>query len=141
MDGIILAVIIFVAIAGPTLLALALYWRNNPDRRLSWRRAAEEAANTDPEHFRRPSAQWLFFGSGGDSSGGGRRRGRQRGRFQLIASSVRGSNPAPCCLAVRGPCGEGSLTCDSYWPGVTAGARRGPAVPGAARTQRGPASL
>ena len=74
MDAIILAVIIFVAIAGPTLLALALYWRNNPDRRLSWRRAAENAADTDPEHFRRPSAQWLFFGGGGgssDSGGGG----------------------------------------------------------------------
>jgi hypothetical protein len=74
MDAIILAVIIFVAIAGPTLLALALYWRNNPDRRLSWRRAAEEAADTDPEHFRRPSAQWLSFGGGGgssDSGGGG----------------------------------------------------------------------
>jgi uncharacterized membrane protein YgcG len=71
MDAIMLAVIIFVAIAGPTLLALVLYWRNNPDRRRSWRRAAEDAADTDPEHFRRPSAQWLSFGSGGDSSGGG----------------------------------------------------------------------
>ena len=64
MDAIILAIIIFVAIAGPTLLALLLYWRNNPDRRRSWRRAAQDAADTDPEHFRRPSAQWLFFGSG-----------------------------------------------------------------------------
>jgi hypothetical protein len=71
MDAIILAVIIFVAIAGPSLLALMLYWRNHPDRRRSWRRAAEDAADTDPEHFRRPSAQWLFFGSGGDSSRGG----------------------------------------------------------------------
>jgi hypothetical protein len=43
--------IAFVAIAGPSILALVLYWRNNPDRRLSWRRAAD----TDPEHFRRPS--------------------------------------------------------------------------------------
>jgi uncharacterized membrane protein YgcG len=76
MDAIILAIVIFVAIAGPSILALVLYWRNNywrnnPDRRLSWRRAAENAAGTDPEHFRRPSAQWLFFGGGGASSGGG----------------------------------------------------------------------
>ena len=69
MDVMTLA-IAFVAIAGPSILALVLYWRNNPDRRLSWRRAAEDAADTDPEHFRRPSAQWLFFGSGGDSGGG-----------------------------------------------------------------------
>jgi hypothetical protein len=71
MDAIILAIVIFVAIAGPSILALVLYWRNNPDRRLSWRRAAENAADTDSEHFRRPSAQWLFFGGGGASSGGG----------------------------------------------------------------------
>jgi hypothetical protein len=68
MDVITLA-IAFVAIAGPNLLALALYWRNNPDRRLSWR-AAENTADTDPEHFRRPSGQWLFF-MGGDDGGGG----------------------------------------------------------------------
>jgi uncharacterized membrane protein YgcG len=71
MDVILLAIIGFVAIAGPTLLALLLYRRNNPDRRLSWRQAAENAADTDPAHFRGPSAQWLFFMGGGDSSGGG----------------------------------------------------------------------
>jgi hypothetical protein len=74
MDAITLA-IAFVAIAGPAILALVLYWRNNPDRRLSWRRAAENSADTDPEHFRRPSGQaWLFFMGGGDGSsdsGGG----------------------------------------------------------------------
>jgi hypothetical protein len=70
MDVITLA-IAFVGIAGPTLLALVLYWRNNPDRRLSWRRAAEDAADTDPAHFRRPSGRWLFFMGGGDSGGGG----------------------------------------------------------------------
>ena len=70
MDLITLAIISFVAIAGPTILTLMLYWRNNPDRRLSWRRAAENTADTDPEHFRRPSAQWLFFRGGGDSGGG-----------------------------------------------------------------------
>ena len=69
MDVMTLA-IAFVAIAGPSLLALVLYWRNNPDRRLSWRRAAEDAADTDPELFRRPSGQWLFFMGGGDSGGG-----------------------------------------------------------------------
>jgi hypothetical protein len=62
MDVIILAIIGFVAIAGPAILTLLLYWRDNPDRRLSWRRAAENSADTDPEHFRRPSGQaWLFF--------------------------------------------------------------------------------
>jgi uncharacterized membrane protein YgcG len=71
MEIITLAIIGFAAIAGPTLLALLLYWRNNPDRRLSWRQAAENAADTDPAHFRRPSGQWLFFMSGGDSGGGG----------------------------------------------------------------------
>jgi predicted MFS family arabinose efflux permease len=70
MDVMTLA-IAFVAIAGPSILALVLYWRNNPDRRRSWRRAAEDAADTDPEHFRRPSVQWLFFGGGGNSGGGG----------------------------------------------------------------------
>jgi hypothetical protein len=70
MDLITLAIISLVAIAGPTLLSLMLYWRDNPDRRLSWRRAAENTADTDPEHFRRPSAQWLFFMGGGDSGGG-----------------------------------------------------------------------
>jgi hypothetical protein len=63
--------IAFVAIAGPSILALVLYWRNNPDRRLSWRRAAEDAADTDPAHFRHPSGQWLLFMGGGDSGGGG----------------------------------------------------------------------
>jgi uncharacterized membrane protein YgcG len=71
MDAITLAITL-VAIAGPAILALVLYWRNNPDRRLSWRRAAENSADTDPEHFRRLSGQaWLFFMIGGDSSGGG----------------------------------------------------------------------
>jgi hypothetical protein len=71
MEIITLAIIGFVAIAGPTVLALLVYWRNNPDRRLSWRQAAENAADTDPAHFRRPSGQWLFFMGGGDSSTGG----------------------------------------------------------------------
>jgi hypothetical protein len=61
MDSITLAITL-VAIAGPAILALVLYWRNNPDRRLSRRRAAENSADTDPEHFRRLSGQaWLFF--------------------------------------------------------------------------------
>lgn len=70
MEIIPLAIIGIVAIAGPTVLTLLLYWRNNPDRRLSWRQAAENAADTDPAHFRRPSGQWLFFMSGSDSIGG-----------------------------------------------------------------------
>jgi hypothetical protein len=66
----ILLVIAVVALAGPTLLAIVLYRRNNPDRRLSWRQAAENTADTDPAHFRRPSAQWLFFMGGRDGGGG-----------------------------------------------------------------------
>jgi uncharacterized membrane protein YgcG len=76
MDAIVFAIIIVVAIAGPSVLALVRYWRANPDRRLSWRRVAENAGDTDPEHFRRPSWQaWPFMGGGhsggGDSGGGG----------------------------------------------------------------------
>ena len=56
MDAIILAVIIFVAIAGPSILALVLYWRNNPDRRRSWGGGGEEGDENETEHFRRPSA-------------------------------------------------------------------------------------
>jgi uncharacterized membrane protein YgcG len=70
MDVMTLA-IAFVAIAGPSILALVLDWRNNPDRRLSRRRAAENTADTDPAHFRRPSVQWLFSMGGGDGGGGG----------------------------------------------------------------------
>jgi hypothetical protein len=69
MDGVMFAIIIFLAIAGPTLLAL--YWWRNPDRRLSWRRALEESSGADRDHFRRPSWRtgWPFMG-GGDSRGG-----------------------------------------------------------------------
>jgi hypothetical protein len=72
MDGVMFGLIIFLAIAGPTLLALALYWWRNPDRRLSWRRALEESSDADRDHFRRPSWRtgWPFMG-GGDSGGGG----------------------------------------------------------------------
>jgi hypothetical protein len=73
MDGVMFGLIIFLAIAGPTLLALGLYWWRNPDRRLSWRRALEESSEEDREHFRRPS--WRTGGlppmGGGDSGGGG----------------------------------------------------------------------
>ena len=61
-------VIAFVAIAGPTLLALVLYRRNNPDRRPS--------ADTDPEHIPHPAwwQPWRSIGgtgSGRGSNGGG----------------------------------------------------------------------
>jgi hypothetical protein len=89
MDAIILAVIIFVAIAGPTLLALALYWRNNPDRRLSWRRAAENAADTDPGAL--PASKCavaVLRGWRRQQRQRRRRRRRRRRRFQPIASST-----------------------------------------------------
>jgi hypothetical protein len=73
MDGIIFGIIIVLAVAGPTLLALGLYWWRNPDRRLSWRRALEESSDADRDHFRRPSWRTggLPFMGGGDSGGGG----------------------------------------------------------------------
>jgi hypothetical protein len=52
----------------------------------------------------------------------------------------RDSNPAPCCFAIRGRGGGCRVTCDACSPAVTARARREPAVPDAARTQRGPGS-
>jgi len=63
MNGVMLGIIIFLAVAGPTLLALALYWWRNPDRRLSWRRALEESSDADRDHFRQPSClsgRWLM---------------------------------------------------------------------------------
>jgi hypothetical protein len=64
MDGVILGLIIFLAIAGPTLLALALYRRNNPDR--------PPSANTDPEHIPHPAwwQPWRSIGRSGSNSGG-----------------------------------------------------------------------
>jgi hypothetical protein len=72
MDGVMFGIIIFLAIAGPTLLALALSSWRNPDRRLSWRRALQESSEADRDQFRRPSWRggWPFMG-GGDSGGGG----------------------------------------------------------------------
>ena len=60
----------------------------------------------------------------GQRAGGGCRRGDL--------------NPAPGYSAVRGRSGECLVTCDSRSPTPPARARRGPAVPDAVRTQRGP---
>jgi hypothetical protein len=67
----------------------------------------------------------------------------QRPRFRISRSAdgLRGSNPVPCCFAVRGRDGRRPLTCDADLPMLTARARRGPVVPDAVRTQHGPASL
>ena len=91
--------IAFVAIAGPSILALVLYWRNNPDRRLSWRRAAEDAADTDPAHFRHPSGQWLLFMGGGDSGGG---RAEAAGAT-AAANRQLAEGFEPCPLVLRRP--------------------------------------
>jgi hypothetical protein len=69
MKTILVAIIAIVAIAGPTLLALGLFWRRNPDRRLPWRRALQESSDADREPFRGPSWQGPVIG-GGDSGGG-----------------------------------------------------------------------
>jgi hypothetical protein len=50
------------------------------------------------------------------------------------------SKPPPPCADGRGAGHEGGMTCSSEIPLVTAHGRPGPAVPGAVRTQRGPAS-
>jgi hypothetical protein len=68
---ILVLIIAIAAIAGPTLLALRLFWRRNPDRRLSWRRALQESSDADREHFRGPSWQGPVIGGGGGDSGGG----------------------------------------------------------------------
>jgi hypothetical protein len=61
------------------------------------------------------------------------------GTWRQLERSRRGdlNPPSPCC-AYRGPGRGGALTCRSPQPVVTAPARPGPAVPDAARTQRGP---
>ena len=66
MDGVIFGLIVFLAIAGPSLLALALYRRNNPDRRPS--------ADTDPEHLPHPAwwQPWRSIGGSGSNRGGDR---------------------------------------------------------------------
>jgi hypothetical protein len=74
------------AIAGPSILALVLYWRNNPDRRLSWRRASRGRRRHRPGAL--PASEWAVAvlhewgrqrrrggsdsggGSGGDGGGG-----------------------------------------------------------------------
>jgi len=70
MDVITLAIIGFVAIAGPTILALMLYWRDNPDQRPSWRRALEHSRDTEPEHF--PGITYLSGRPGRPARRGGR---------------------------------------------------------------------
>jgi hypothetical protein len=71
VNTILVAIIAIVAIAGPTILALALFWRRNPDRRLSWRRALDASSDADREHFRGPSWQGPFIGGGGGGGDGG----------------------------------------------------------------------
>jgi hypothetical protein len=67
---------------------------------------------------------------------GGRRCGRRP--VEQDWSGLRGSNPVQCFSAVQGRSGGPPMTCDPHSPTMTARARRGPAVPDAMRTQRGP---
>jgi hypothetical protein len=71
MEIITLAIIGFVAIAGPTILAIVLYRRNNPNRRPS--------ADADPEHFPRPAWWQPWRSIGWTGSGGGRNSGSNSG--------------------------------------------------------------
>jgi hypothetical protein len=70
MDGVMFGIIIFLAIAGPTLLALGLYWRRNPDR---WRRAREASRDADRQPVPPPSwwQPWRSIGGRDSSDGGG----------------------------------------------------------------------
>jgi hypothetical protein len=58
-----------------------------------------------------------------------------------IRRRLRGSNPVRCCFSVRRRSRRRPAACHPYLPTVTARAHRGPAAPGAVRTQRGPGSL
>jgi hypothetical protein len=60
---------------------------------------------------------------------------------RCLGSGQVGFEPGVRLLRRPGRSGERSVTCDSDSPTVSARAHRGPAVPGAVRTQRGPASL
>ena len=72
MDGVVLGIIIFLAIAGPTLLALGLYWWRNPDR---WRRAREASRDADRQPVPPPSWWQPWRSIGGSGSNSGRDRG------------------------------------------------------------------
>jgi uncharacterized membrane protein YgcG len=73
MDAIILAIIIVVAIAGPSVLALVLYRRFNPTHRVRWRDADRELPHRDwrPGLFYMGRGDSGGGGGGGDSGGGG----------------------------------------------------------------------
>ena len=62
----------------------------------------------------------------------------RKGQHAHAGRWVRDSNPAPGCFAVQGRGGGCLVTCDCRSPTVTARDHRGPAVPDAVRTQRGP---
>jgi hypothetical protein len=51
MDTIVLAIIIVAIVAGPSVLALVLYRRRNPGRRLRWRRTSEDLDAPKPRGF------------------------------------------------------------------------------------------
>jgi hypothetical protein len=51
MDAIVLAIIIVAIVAGPSVLALVLYQRRNPGRRLWWRRTSEDLDAPKPRGF------------------------------------------------------------------------------------------
>jgi hypothetical protein len=68
----------------------------------------------------------------------GRLRSRRQGPQARGSVWGEGFDPVQCCFAVRDDRGGPPLTCDPHLPGMTARARRVPAVPDAARTQHGP---
>jgi hypothetical protein len=51
MDGVMLGIIIFLAIAGPAVLLLVLYRRRNPGRRVRWVRRSEDVDAPKPRGF------------------------------------------------------------------------------------------
>jgi hypothetical protein len=70
MDAITPAIIILAIIVGLPLLFIALHWWLHPERRLSWRRAAEASGDADRKQVR-GSGGWAILGGGGDGGDGG----------------------------------------------------------------------
>jgi hypothetical protein len=64
MDPILFAIIIVVAIAGPSVLLLVLYRRRHPGRRVRWLRRSEDLDNPKPQ------GGFFGLGGGGPESGG-----------------------------------------------------------------------
>ena len=89
----------------------------------------------------RPCARRWLFGPRGTMAAKCGDRSLLASWSWCAALERRDSKPPPSCADGRGAGHEGAVTRSSDIPLVTAHGRPGPAVSGAVRTQRGPASL